>query len=257
MSGLDVLQRAFQDYVLHGTCNIQERVASADPKRRLRIYYDAYRLRLLEALATDYEALRAYLGEDAFAAACGAYIERNPSTVRNVRWYGAGLPGFLRDTEPFSQQRLLADLAWFEWSLTLAFDALDQPPLAFDHIAAIPADAWPTLRFMLHPGVQLIELHTNAPAFRKAHDAGEPWPSLLAAAARTPWLIWRSDHTSCFRSLSEPEAWALRAVRNDADFTALCEGLCDWLEPEEAAPHAAGYLRQWIDDGLIMETLAD
>ena len=80
-------------------------------------------------------------------------------------------------------------------------------------------------------------------------------PEATAAEAPITWLIWRRDYTACFRSLSDPEAWALRAVAEGANFSALCEGLCAWFEPEEAAPHAAGFLRQWVDDELIGSVL--
>jgi hypothetical protein len=255
MNALNSLQRLLQSYVLQGKPEIRERVGSIDPERRLRIYYDAYRLRLIEALATDYEALREYMGAEGFDAACRTYVERTPSSFRNVRWYGAGLPAFLRDTHPFAQLPILAEIALFEWMLTLAFDARDLTALSFDDLAAIPGDAWPMLTFALHPCVQLIDLRTNAPAFRKAADAGEALPAVVVADEPTPWLIWRSSYTPCFRSLSQPEAWALRAVQSGADFTRLCEGLCDWLDPEAAAPHAAGFLRQWVNDALIVRAV--
>jgi len=254
VNALPQLQLAFQRYVLQGEDAVREHIVSAaraDPGQRLRIYYDAYRLRLIEAIATDYEALYAAMGADAFKAACRAYIAATDSSYRNVRWYGGALPDFLRTTAPWCEQPLLSEIALFEWTLTLAFDAADGLAVTFDELAALPGEQWPTVAFVLHPCVKLISLHTNAPAFRKAHDAGEPLPEASAAAAPVSWLIWRRDYTVCFRSLSEPEAWALRAVREGANFSALCEGMCEWFEPEEAAPHAAGFLRQWVDDGVI------
>jgi putative DNA-binding protein len=259
VNALPQLQLAFQRYVLQGDPNMRERVVSAervDPDQRLRIYYDAYRLRLIEALATDYEALRAAMGADEFNTACRAYIEATPSTFRNVRWYGGGLPQFLQTTAPWSEQPILSEVALFEWTLTLAFDAPDAAAVGFDELAALPADQWPTVAFVLHPCVQMVTLCTNAPAFRKATDAEENLPEVALAEAPLAWLIWRRDFTACFRSLSEPEAWALRAVQGGANFSALCEGLCEWLEPEQAAPHAAGFLRQWVDDEVITEVVA-
>ena len=258
MNALPQLQLAFQRYVLQGDRSMRERVVSAeraDPDQRLRIYYDAYRLRLIEALATDYEALRAAMGADEFNTACRAYIEATPSTFRNVRWYGGGLPQFLQTTAPWSEQPILSEIALFEWTLTLAFDAPDVAAVDFDELAALPADQWPTVAFVLHPCVQMVTLCTNAPAFRKAADAEENLPELALAEVPVAWLIWRRDFTACFRSLSEPEAWALRAVQGGANFSALCEGLCEWLEPEQAAPHAAGFLRQWVDDQLITSVI--
>lgn len=259
MNALPQLQLAFQRYVLEGDPNMRARVVSAervDPDRRLRIYYDAYRLRLIEALATDYEALRAVMGTGEFNAACRAYIGATPSVFRNVRWYGGGLPPFLETTAPWSGQPILSEIALFEWTLTLAFDAPDAAAVGFDKLAALPADQWPTVAFVLHPSVQLLTLRTNAPAFRKATDAEASLPEITLAEAPVSWLVWRRDFTACFRSLSEPEAWALRAVQTGANFSTLCEGMCEWLEAEQAAPHAAGFLRQWVDDEVIAEVIA-
>jgi hypothetical protein len=256
VSALAELQQAFQGYVLRDKAGLAERIAGGgrvDPQRRLRIYFDAYRLRLVEALATDYEALRALMGDEAFGAACRAYVEATPSLFRNVRWYGGGLPEYFRVTQPWSEQPTLHEVAVFEWTLTLAFDAPDAPVVRFEELARMPPQAWPVLGFVLHPSVHFLELRSNAPSLRKATDAGDPLPEAVVADDTKTWLIWRKELTACFRSLSEPESWALAAVREGGNFTALCEGLCRWFSPDEAAPEAATLLRQWVDDELISD----
>jgi hypothetical protein len=258
MRTLAALQQAFQSYVLRGEPDVAERIGGGervDPQRRLRIYFDAYRLRLVEALATDYEALRALLGDEAFTAACRAYVEATPSVFRNVRWYGGGLPEFLRVTQPWSRDPTVYEVALFEWTLTLAFDAADAAVVRFEDLAGVPPVDWPALAFVLHPSVQIIELRTNAPAMRKATDAGDQLPEATMADDPRPWLVWRKELTANFRSLGEPESWALAAVRDGANFTALCEGLCGWFSPEEAATQAAGLLRQWVDGELISDLI--
>jgi len=254
LSALDELQREFQRYVLLGDQDVVERIVGderIDPRRRLRIYADAYRLRLMDVLATDYEALRALLGDQEFRAASAGYVMSTPSGHRNVRWYGAGLSEFLRTTEPWARNIAAHEVALFEWTLTLAFDAADDPVVRFEDLARLPAEQWPTLALMLHSSARVIQLRTNAPAMRKAHDAEEPLPEVVVEDEARSWLIWRKDLAPCFRSLGEHEAWALSAVRAGADFTALCEGLCEWFAPEDAAPRAATLLRQWVDDELI------
>ena len=256
MSALADLQQAFQGYVLRDEASLAERIAGGqqvDPRQRLRVYFDAYRLRLLEALATDYEALRALMGDEAFGAACRAYVEATPSLFRNVRWYGGGLPEYLRVTRPWVEQPVLHEVASFEWTLTLAFDAPDAPVVRFDELAALPQQSWPVLGFVLHPSVHFLELRTNAPSLRKATDAGDPLPDAVLADDAKTWLIWRKALTAYFRSLSESESWALAAVREGANFTALCEGLCRWCSPDQAAAQAATLLRQWVDDELISD----
>src|SRR5262249_35445799 len=138
MSTLAELQQAFQGYLLRkAPALIDHFVATtnADPEKRLRVYFDAYRLRLVEALATDYEALRALLGVQTFTAACRAYIDVTPSEFRNLRWYGGGFPEYLRINSPWRKRRILHELAVFEWTLTLAFDAPDATAIRFEDLA--------------------------------------------------------------------------------------------------------------------------
>ena len=174
MSVLAALQRSFQDYVLQRTETIAERIEPGprrNSERRLAIYHDGYRLRLIEALGTDYEALAAVMGDDAFRQACWAYVEATPSAFRNIRWYGGGLADFLQSTSPWSEQPWLSEVARFEWALTLAFDAADAGHVGFNELAALPPDAWGAVGFTLHPSVHFIRLRSNAPAARKALDA--------------------------------------------------------------------------------------
>ena len=254
--GLAELQHGFQNYVLRGEPDVIACIAGAegvDPRQRLRIYFDAYRLRLIEALAADYEALQKLLGSEQFSDACRSYVEATPSLFRNVRWYGAGLAEFLRTTAPWAQQPVLHELALFEWTLTLTFDAADYTPVRFEDLADLSPSVWPEMRFVLHPSAHLIALRSNAPALRKAADAGEPLPGAILADSTRPWLLWRKELTPRFRSLSEPESWALTAVKDGATFAALCEGLCRWSAAEQAPSDAATLLRRWVEDELIRQ----
>jgi hypothetical protein len=251
---LDALQDAFQAYVLHGTQRIAERVEPGrldNAPRRLRIYYDAYRLRLIEALGGDYETLRAVLGEEAFSSAARAYVQANVSRWRNVRWYGAGLPDFLRDTQPWSERAWLAEIARFEWTLTLAFDAASASSLSAGELAALPSEAWAAVAFRVHPSAHLLRLASNAPALRKALDAGAALPAIELRPAAVDWLIWRKGVSVSFRSLPPAERWALEAAQRGETFAALCEGSCAFAPVDEAPGVAAGWLRTWVDDELI------
>ena len=253
-TGLEILQRHFEGYVLHGDPAIRDQIAPGrldDRDRRLAIYFDAYRLRLVEALGTDFGAVRVLLGESAFDAAARGYIDANPSTFRNLRWYGATFATFLRSTAPWSADPTAAELAEFEWKLTLAFDASDAPSLTFEAMTTIEPADWATLRLRLHPSVQRIELAGNVPALRKAVDVGDALPPVVRGDA-VPWLIWRRDLGVHFRSLTAPEAWALDAAMAGATFPELCDGFGQWFDAEEAATHAALGLRGWIDEALIV-----
>lgn len=257
MSHLNAVQQALQHYVLGGAHQVHTLVVPGprdNAERRLAIYYNAYRQRLVETLSTDFEALAATLGHEPFRAACEAYIETTPSQFRNIRWYGGGLPDFLASTQPWQQHPELAEIARFEWTLTLAFDAPEAAALTFDDLAAIPPDAWSTLQLQLHPSLHTLALRSNAPALRTALDAEARLPSIQRHADPVEWAVWRKAGVPHFRALRSEEAWAIAAVRRGERFAALCEGLLQFTTAERAPDLAAGLLRSWVDNELIVAT---
>ncbi len=191
------------------------------------------------------------MGEEAFRTMARRFIETTPSVHRNLRWYGQALPNFLQDAPPYAEQPWLHELALFEWTLSLAFDAADQPSMFFEELAAVDPSAWPGLTFNFHPSLHRLCLRTNAASLRKSADAQEPLPATQFHTEITQWMLWRKDLIVMFRSLSPEEAWVLDRARAGGNFTQLCEGLLQWVNAEEAAGRLAGMLRAWVDDQLV------
>lgn len=251
MSGLLRLESGIQAYVLDGEAGIVEKIAGRDDafrRQRLDIYRDAYRLRLGEVLESDYPALHSSLGAQAFEALAAEYLAAHPSTFRNVRWFGGALAGFLRGHDP---DPMHAELAQFEWTLGLAFDAPDLPAVAFADVAAIAPEAWTDLRLQAHPCLQQLKLRTNAVAVWNAFTAEQPALPGEVLESAVEWAVWRKNHAPWFRSLPQDEAWALAAMREGSTFGEICAGLCDWVAEAEAALRAAQLLRGWVDEGWI------
>ncbi len=221
-------------------------------KERLAVYRNAYRLRLIEALAVNYPMLACWLGEESFAKMAESYIAAFPSRVRSIRWFGCHLPEFLRACFPWMERPELAELAVFEWSLGLAFDCADADPLAPESLAQIPPQRWPKLRLKLHPSVRLETLYYPVPQVWKALQAGAPLPVCQRLDAAVTWLLWRRGVRMFFRSLAEPERLALQAVQAGQAFAELCAGLAQWRYSTDVAQYIAGLLRQWLAEGLIV-----
>lgn len=260
MRELSAVQFAMQQYVVSGDAQVAALIGPgprANANARLAVYYHAYRERLVEALSTDFEALAAVLGTEAFRAVCLAYVAAVPSRFRNIRWYGGAFADFLQSTPPWSARPELAELARFEWTLTLAFDAADAPHVTFDDLAGLPPEAWGTLRMGFHPSLRLLSLHSNSPAVRMAVGGGDALPALALQHDPVHWRVWRKDGDPHFHSLSPEEHWAMDAVRRGEDFGALCEGLTEFVDADHAPQLAAQLLQTWIADGLIAQVWAD
>ena len=257
---LNQLQDGFQDYLLIPNPGhpFQSQVVGngqASAEFRLQIYAEAYRLRLEEALETDFEALHSLLGDEQFHELCLRYIDAYPSSHYSLRYFGRSMSDFLRAVSPYAAQGVLADLADFEWSLVDAFDASDDPIVTVEDMGRLPPEAWPCLRFEYHASVQHLELTWNAPQIWAAikNQQTPPAPEKLGSPQR--WLVWRQDYQSYYRPLSDSEASALDCARAGKNFAELCEGLCAQMEEEKVAATAARFLQRWVSDGLVQNVL--
>ena len=262
MSGLAKLQADFQAYLLDDVKSAAFKSQIIDDKKvgatkRLSIYVDAYWLRIVEALATAYPKLKMLLGDDFFDNTARSYIDRFPSTYRNMRWVGGNMQTHLKNTLP--QHPIAAEMAAFEWALGLAFDAEDAPILSLQDLATIAPEAWADLKFTFHPSLKMLPLQWNVLQIWNALEKKETPPAITKTDEAC--LVWRQgfnfgfdlEHglNSHFRSLDFAEYAALQLAISGASFGALCEKLQENATEEEATIQAAQYLSGWLTDGLI------
>lgn len=251
-------QLLFQQHVL-GASDATSLIAgdAARQQRGLGIYANAYRQRLLETLIDSYEKTRAAMGEAAFEAAALAYIAAHPPTTRSLRWYGEHVDAHLTAGGPDrAASPALAELARLDWALRGAFDGPDSEVLDASAFADLPPDAWATLRLVPVPTARLLVFGHNTVAVWQALDDDAVPPDLQAAAAEVDWLIWRKGLQPHFRSLHRTEATLLRAMLDGSTFAqacALAEAAvsAERHTEEEVSMLIGGFMRQWLDDGLL------
>ena len=229
--------------------------SAAGPDTGLDVYANAYVLRLAEALRCNYPALHQALGDSDFDAMARAYLERHPSSHASIRWFGAALAGFLRATQPWREVPVLAELAAFEWAVRHTIDAANAERLSVDSLLTVPAERWPELRFDLHPSVTLLALEWNAPPlWRALTDPEAAVPGQETQPARSPlhWLVYRKPDLSCgWHSLPADERSALDRLHRGDTFGELCEYIAGQGD-SDAAAQAAGWLRAWVESGLLV-----
>jgi hypothetical protein len=255
VSRLPDIQEAFQRFLLTGDADIASLVVGTDRvpvATRLGIYGDGYRSRLIEALQSSFPVLAAALGETDFHTLATGYVDAHPSTFFSIRYFGDRMAQFLAADPHYSQAPILAELARWEWAMAAAFDAADAEPIASSAFAQLAPEQWAELRFQWSPSVQVVELEWNAPQLWKAvtDEAERPDPSL--GGEPLSYLVWRRDLQLYFRPLSQEEARVVSAARAGHSFGELCVLLCEHLDEAEASLHAAGFLRGWVESGLIV-----
>ena len=158
------MQLRFQDYLTDGSDVIEQDIVSTDDalaEHRLGAYYNAYRIRLIDALAVDYSALEKYLGREAFENMALDYLQHYPSTHPSVRWFGSTCPPTCSNTgwRPAEFVR--------NWPATNGLRPwCSTPPTArllfqLEDMAQVPAEAWPELRFEFQAGNALARPFTG------------------------------------------------------------------------------------------------
>jgi hypothetical protein len=124
---------------------------------RLEIYNRQYWFRVIGAIAEDFPALNAVLGEKVFDRLVLAYLRDNSSTSFTLRDLGSKLPQWLEEHSEFAPRRhkLLLDVARLEWAYVEAFDRAEVAPLTALDFGDLSAGS----RLYLQPHLQLLDLN--------------------------------------------------------------------------------------------------
>ena len=215
----------------------------SDRKTRIRVYSDAYYLRLRDVLREDFPRLSALLGAEQFDQVVASYLEEFPSEQPSVRHLGHALAEFLRQRKDIP--KCLADLAELEWARVEVFDAPDAECATLAELSSIPADAWPVLRFATIPAIRIWL------AQYPVHQLWSGSESLEVSAAETFIRVWRkNDFLVLHAPMDERESAALRKMVSGEPFATICETFADLQEPD-AARETTALLARWLEDGII------
>ncbi|MEE8387674.1 MAG: DNA-binding domain-containing protein [Acidiferrobacterales bacterium] len=255
MSQLAKLQQAFQRRVLDPKQSSLPTWVSAGgratPETQLLVYTSAYRARLTEVLAEDFPAIANAIGEDGFETLAEAYIDAHPSRYFSLRDFGDHMADFMTHAADYKDMPWLSELAVFERLLGRAFDATDAPIFREQDMAAVPAENWADLRFILHPSVQRIDCIWDAPSMWKVLTSDTPKEVTAEAGESVAWLVWRQQLTTQFRSLNKGEQIVLDTLREGATFNDACVALSTLMAEDEVPLHIATLLKSWITQELI------
>jgi hypothetical protein len=253
------LQTMLQDFLLDKTQTADDltlETPAFSRHERLQIYHLAYRLRLIDALRSDYPALEFYLGEADFVALANEFVATHPSHHPSLRWFGEKIPTFLRAHSYWQTHIHILELAEFEWAQTMAFDAADISVATLDDVRALHAEQWMTMQIEFHPSLQRLGCYSNAPTLWNSLIKDETAIAVDTSGEAQEWLVWREDLQVVYRPLDNSESWALDNFVQQKNFSEICGGLCEWFVEEQVPMQAAQYLQHWIRGGLVAKIIA-
>lgn len=254
MKDFQNLQDEFQRCIMSGDDSILGEILDSPKEKRdvlFGVYRYAYSSRLVEAISTDHPYLHTYLGDEMFDKMGKAFVDAHPSEHPNLRWYSRGIPDFLRANEPYCNYPEICELAELERALNDVFDAEDGDTLAIEDVAAVPPESWNDLRFHPHVTARRMDFASNATNIWIALKNEETPPDPEKRDEPSRVIVWRQDNTPMFRELTAEEGMMWDEAANGIPFGVLCSMLATYDDPDNAAARGAGYLRGWVEAGLL------
>lgn len=255
MTTLKQLQEQFQASILNDETSIEqyfEQPKDMSVTDRVKVYKNAYIIRLIEALEDDFPALRKLLGNESFSALCRDYFKAFPSHYFSLHDVGQHMEAFLKT---YPQSTLYyEELSRLEWALSTSLLEEDTPILSLNDLATLSEEDWPGLKFRLEPSVKILSFKTNAPiVWRQIMDEGISEPEFTESDQVTQIMVWRYDREMFFRELSDIEFHMIEGLQKNLNFADLCEFMLELLDEEQVVSNVFPILQNWINEGILLD----
>jgi len=243
-------QRALFDTQCKGADWISESARGLSARQRLDIYYNAYRLRLVDVLLDTFEHTAIYLGDDWFNQLAMDFVQLHPSTCKNIGLYGRGFPGFL--VEQLPEDKEVSELATMDWKLRRAFDGADSAVMTLDDLQHFASEESICLQPV--PTLTRCKQYFNTLEIWNAINQDQTPPEVGALPEHIELLIWRKGHSPHFRSLSQIESAAITRVCVGDTLDAIGAALEKDFADVDVATEFGVMLHRWLDDEIISIT---
>ncbi len=217
---------------------------------RLNVYREMYLLRMEEALATDYPALKHYLGDEEFMRVVERYVEVSPSRSYTLNRLGDHFPEFIATLNGLEKKDFLHDLARLEYALTFVFDAGETPALTAEAVRAVPQDAWETARLRPIAAFRLLEFDYPVSKYLGFVDEENPAPRL---ARKKSWVVaYRRNYHVHRVDLEQPAYELLSALAGGKTVgEAIVSVMIRKWRPAVKQARLFEWFRDWIAEGLF------
>jgi len=240
-------QRALFDTECKGAGWISESVRCLSARNRLDIYYNAYRLRLIDVLQDTFEHTAIYLGDDWFNQLAANYVQLHPSTYKNIGLYGKGFPGFLAEQLP--EDKEVSELALMDWKLRRAFDGADSGVMTLEDLQQFAGEQGFCLQAV--PTLATCTQYFNTLEIWNAINLDQTPPMVETLPQPIELLIWRKGHSPHFRSLAKIESAAIACVCVGKELEAIGETLEKDFPDVDVAAEFGVMLHRWIADEIL------
>lgn len=219
------------------------------------IYRNAYRARLVGALSETFPRTARWVGEEAFEAAAAHHLIHNPPADWTLDTAGRGFEATLADL--FGNDPEVAELAWLEWAMHLAYVAADTVPLDLAGFSAkvesFGEDDWANLRLVFVPSLAFAPVRHDCVGLWRALGDGAAPEAVTRLAEPGGCMVWREALDPVCRLASAQEGMMLETLVTGSTYGEACARFARSAGAEDAARQAGAMLARWLELGLIAD----
>lgn len=218
---------------------------------RVGVYHGMYLLRMHDCLASDYEGLRHFLGDDGFMDLVRGYVQVHPSRSYSLNRLGDHLPEYLETAAGIPRPAFCVDLARLERAVAQVFDEAEMAPLSESVLGGVPDEAWERARLRTIPGFRLLAFRYPVNAYlQTVRDENHDHPK---ARVQNTWVaVYRRDYSVWRLDLTRPAHDLLADLHSgkplgEAIASAVARGGRRAPNPDELF----AWFRQWVSGGVF------
>ncbi len=221
--------------------------ATLSPVERVAIYRDMYLMRMEEALAGDFPALKRFLGGKRFMRLVAGYVRAHPSRSYTLSRLRSRLPGYVLAGTRVRGRLFAADLARLELAMCEAFDEEEAPVLSPEEAAALASGLRAGAKIRTIPALRLLAFRWPADGYLQAFKDGTRPPRIRS---RESWLaVYRRDGMLWRLHLSRQAFRILGSLQKGRTLgAALRAGGGSRLAGERQVFH---FFRRWVSEGIL------
>jgi hypothetical protein len=221
-------------------------VPSLSARDRLAVYSDAYFLRLLDSLGSDFTATHRVLGDADFRRLAADYLSERGSDSPNLTDLGRGLPAAAAKHELGRKYPFLSELCVLEWTVLAALFTGRLPPFDPGIFKGMSAEGWGKVGLVFDPTVRLLE--TSWPVHRLwIKRAAKSGSRGLKKPSRSCLVVYRDEQWARVLDVEERAWQTLRRLMAGAPLAEACA--LSGAQPDEIKSWFAG----WVQIGLVKD----
>lgn len=219
--------------------------------QQFAIYSEGYRIRLTQAIRSDYPILLKLLGDSAFDTLAGVYIKQNSPTSYNLDFYPHKFARFVGEN---MEEVFASELAILEGAIAEVFMCPDSEPFSLDKFSKIVPENFGDMVFNLRTACRLLQFSYPVSEWLSDARVQEILPEILPKN-RSFLLVVRHNNEVQRHSLSEQEFVLLTNLVNGKNVAEALEKTLD--EQPSYAENIINNLQRWfigwIKNGVFID----